>query len=85
MPQYENPSSHALFPQSVLAPNSRAARWISALTLILIGVIGLAVNFNLLTAEMLNQLWKAWPVIPLVYGIAIVLQHKPESGEAEKS
>jgi hypothetical protein len=42
--------------------------------LIAVGVIGLAANFDLVSREYLDQLWKLWPVIPLVIGLAILMR-----------
>jgi hypothetical protein len=47
--------------------------WIGAFVLIAVGVIGLAANFNLISAEILGQLWKLWPVIPLAIGVSLLL------------
>lgn len=49
-----------------------------ALVLILVGVVGLLANFNLVDREILRQLWKLWPLIPLAIGVAILL--RPRSG-----
>ena len=50
-----------------------------ALVLILVGVVGLLANFNLVDREILRQLWKLWPLIPLAIGVAILL--RPRSGQ----
>jgi len=55
--------------------------WFGAVVLIAVGVVGLAVNFNLVPREFLSQLWKLWPVVPLAIGIGILLR-RPRSGEA---
>jgi hypothetical protein len=68
-------------------PATPAAKWISAIIMLLIGVVGLATNFGVLKPEMLNQLWRAWPVIPLVYGLALLFQtgsKAPEAASGEK-
>lgn len=44
--------------------------------LIAIGVIGLASNFDLVPRELLSQLWKLWPVIPLLIGVSILLRRQ---------
>lgn len=46
--------------------------WIGAAILIAVGVIGLLANFNIISAAMLDQLWKLWPVIPLAIGVSIL-------------
>ena len=51
----------------------RRGGWVGACVLIAVGVIGLAANFNLVSAEILNQVWKLWPVIPLAIGIGLLL------------
>ena len=49
-----------------------------AIVLILVGVVGLLANFGLVDKETLRQLWKLWPLIPLLIGIGILL--RPRSG-----
>ena len=44
--------------------------------LIAVGVIGLLANFNLLPHDVLRQLWKLWPLIPLVIGISILVRRR---------
>jgi hypothetical protein len=51
----------------------RRRNWFGAAVLIAVGVIGLAANFNLVSAEILDQLWKLWPVIPLAIGLSILI------------
>ena len=46
--------------------------WIGAAVLIVVGVIGLLANFNIISAAMLDQLWKLWPAIPLAIGVSIL-------------
>jgi putative Mn2+ efflux pump MntP len=48
--------------------------WIGAFILIAVGVIGLVSNFDLVPREMLAQIWKLWPLIPLAIGISILLR-----------
>ena len=48
-----------------------------AIVLILVGVIGLLANFGLVDKEILRQLWKLWPLIPLAIGIGILLRSRP--------
>jgi hypothetical protein len=48
-----------------------------AIVLILVGVIGLLANFGLVDREILRQLWKLWPLIPLAIGIGILLRQRP--------
>ena len=48
--------------------------WIGAFILIAVGVIGLVANFDLVPREMLDQIWKLWPLIPLAIGISILLR-----------
>ena len=38
------------------------------------GVIGLIANFDLVPREMLQQIWKLWPLIPLILGLAILVR-----------
>jgi cadmium resistance protein CadD (predicted permease) len=54
------------------ARSRRGRNWFGAAVLIAVGVIGLAANFDLVSREYLDQLWKLWPVIPLVIGLAIL-------------
>jgi cadmium resistance protein CadD (predicted permease) len=56
------------------ARSRRERNWIGATVLIAVGVIGLAANFDLVSREYLDQLWKLWPVIPLVIGLAILMR-----------
>jgi len=46
--------------------------WVGAAVLIAVGVIGLLANFNILSATMLDQIWRLWPVIPLAIGVSIL-------------
>ena len=46
--------------------------WLGAAILIAVGVIGLLANFNIVSAAMLDQIWKLWPVIPLAIGVSIL-------------
>jgi hypothetical protein len=39
-----------------------------------VGVIGLIANFDLVPREMLQQIWKLWPLIPLILGLAILVR-----------
>jgi hypothetical protein len=58
-----------------MSARSRVRRnWIGAAVLIAVGVIGLAANFDLVSQAYLDQLWKLWPVIPLVIGLGILLR-----------
>lgn len=52
----------------------RGRSWLGAAVLIAVGVIGLVANFDLLPREMLEQMWKLWPLIPLFFGVAIFLR-----------
>ena len=54
----------------------RGGNWFGAAVLIAVGIIGLAVNFNLIPENFLSQLWRLWPVIPLLIGIAILLRRQ---------
>jgi cadmium resistance protein CadD (predicted permease) len=45
-----------------------------AMVLILVGVVGLLANFNLVDREILRQLWKLWPLIPLAIGVAMLMR-----------
>jgi len=47
------------------------------MVLILVGVIGLLANFGLVDREILRQLWKLWPLIPLAIGIGILMRQRP--------
>lgn len=51
----------------------RRTNWFGAFILIAVGVIGLISNFNLLPYDMLAQLWKLWPLIPLAIGVSILM------------
>ena len=42
--------------------------------LIAVGVIGLIANFDLLPPQLLEQMWKLWPVIPLLIGLSILVR-----------
>ncbi len=48
--------------------------WFGAAVLIAVGVIGLIANFDLVPREMLQQIWKLWPLIPLILGLAILVR-----------
>ena len=50
--------------------------WIGAVILIAVGVIGLLANFDLLPREVLSQMWKLWPLIPLAIGVRIFLRQQ---------
>jgi putative Mn2+ efflux pump MntP len=50
----------------------RRSGWLGAAILIAVGVIGLLANFNIVSAEMLRQFWKLWPIIPLAIGVSIL-------------
>ena len=50
--------------------------WIGAVILIAVGVIGLLANFDLLPREVLSQMWKLWPLIPLAIGVRIFLRRQ---------
>jgi len=54
----------------------RGGRWFGAFILIAVGVVGLVANFNLIPEEIISQLWKLWPVIPLVIGIDILIRRR---------
>jgi hypothetical protein len=54
----------------------RQGHWFGAAVLIAVGVIGLLANFNLLPRDILDQLWKLWPVIPLAIGIGILARRR---------
>jgi cadmium resistance protein CadD (predicted permease) len=54
----------------------RSGRWFGAFILIAVGVVGLIANFNLIPEEILVQLWKLWPVIPLAIGIDILVRRR---------
>ena len=51
----------------------RRGNWIGATILIAVGVIGLLANFDLVSAALLRQVWKLWPLIPLALGISILV------------
>ena len=54
----------------------RQGHWFGAAVLIAVGVIGLLANFNLLPRDILDQLWKLWPLIPLAIGIGILARRR---------
>jgi|HubBroStandDraft_6_1064221.scaffolds.fasta_scaffold176700_2 hypothetical protein len=54
----------------------RQGHWFGAAVLIAVGVIGLLANFDLLPRDILDQLWKLWPVIPLAIGIGILARRR---------
>jgi len=54
----------------------RGGRWFGAFILIAVGIIGLVANFNLIPEEIISQLWKLWPLIPLVIGIDILIRRR---------
>lgn len=54
-------------------PYRRRGSWFGAAVLIGVGVIGLAANFELVSAALLHQLWKLWPLIPLGIGVSILV------------
>lgn len=58
------------------ARGRREGRWIGATILVGIGVLGLAINFNLIPANFIDQLWKLWPVIPLLLGISLFMRRR---------
>lgn len=51
---------------------TRESRLIAAACWFATGLIGFAVNFNLVPAFQLGQLWKLWPPIPLVVSATVV-------------
>lgn len=59
----------------------RRSGWFGAAVLIAVGVIGLLANFEIISAAMLNQLWKLWPVIPLAIGVSILLGRNRDMNE----
>jgi putative Mn2+ efflux pump MntP len=48
--------------------------WIGAVILIAVGVIGLISNFDLVPREMLREIWKLWPLIPLAIGVSLLMR-----------
>ena len=46
---------------------------ITAICWIAVGLIFLPINFNLIRPEMLAQLWKLWPFVPITAGVATLL------------
>ena len=62
-------------------PYRRRGSWFGAAVLIAVGVIGLMANFNLVSHELLRQIWKLWPLIPLAIGINILLGWNRYGGE----
>ncbi len=52
----------------------RHSGWVGATILVAVGVIGLMSNFDLVPREMLHQLWKLWPLIPLAIGLSLFLR-----------
>ena len=55
--------------------------WFGPAILIAVGVIGLLANFNLISAAMLDQLWKLWPLIPLGIGLSILFGRNRYMGD----
>ena len=56
--------------------NGRDGRWFGAAVLIAVGIIGLGVNFDLIPRDILSQLWKLWPAIPLAIGLSILVRRQ---------
>lgn len=54
----------------------RGRNWFGAAVLIAVGVIGLIANFDLLPPQILEQMWKLWPVIPLLIGVSILIRRR---------
>jgi cadmium resistance protein CadD (predicted permease) len=54
----------------------RRGNWFGAIVLVAVGVIGLLANFDILPHDWLEQLWKLWPVIPLLIGVGILLRRR---------
>jgi len=52
----------------------RGGRWFGAFVLIAVGVVGLIANFDLIPRELLDQIWKLWPLIPLAIGVDLLLR-----------
>ncbi|HEY5047194.1 MAG TPA: DUF5668 domain-containing protein [Rhizomicrobium sp.] len=50
--------------------------WFGAAVLIVVGILGLVANFDLLPRQMLEQMWKLWPLIPLFIGIGILWRRR---------
>ena len=46
--------------------------WFGAFVLIAVGVVGLVANFALLPRDLIYQLWKLWPLIPLIIGLRLL-------------
>ena len=63
----------------------RQGNWIGALVLIAVGVVGLLANFGLVDREALRQLWKLWPVIPLVIGVGILMRRREPREDGSRS
>ena len=66
----------------------RGGRWFGAFILIAVGIVGLVANFHLIPEELLVQLWKLWPLIPLAIGVDILIRrrrfqddHHPMAGD----
>jgi cadmium resistance protein CadD (predicted permease) len=62
----------------------RGGRWFGAAVLIAVGVIGLAVNFNLVPPDFINQLWKLWPVIPLALGLGALMRRQQFADDGQQ-
>jgi len=58
----------------------RMRGWFGAAVLIAIGVIGLVANFDLVPEHVLEQIWKLWPLIPLLIGIGMLMRRRDSSG-----
>ena len=63
----------------------RGRSWFGAAALIAIGVVGLVANFDLLPPQVLEQMWKLWPVIPLLIGISILMRRRTEGDDRNGS
>jgi hypothetical protein len=54
----------------------RGPQFFAAAILIAVGLIGLLENFDLLPRNILDQLWKLWPLIPLAIGVDLLMRRR---------
>jgi hypothetical protein len=54
----------------------RGRVWIGPAVLIAVGVVGLIANFDLLPRQVVEQMWKLWPLIPLFIGLSILVRRR---------
>ena len=52
---------------------TKEGRAIAAICWIAVGVIFLMFNFELIRPELIAQLWKLWPLIPIAVGVGTLI------------